>query len=161
HTEILDLGEPERGDVMVFRYPDDPTVDYIKRVIGLPGDTIAYHDNQLYVNGEPVPVAPVGLYTGDGAPLQYMTRLEAEQLPGGVEHPILDVLGRPGPQQQPITVPPHHYFVMGDNRDNSADSRVWGFVPEENLIGEAFMIWLSIDFDDLDIRWSRIGNSID
>lgn len=161
HTEILDLGAPERGDVMVFRYPEDPSMDYIKRVIGLPGDTIAYRGNQLYVNGEPVPKKPVGLYTGDGAPPRAVTRLWLENLPDGPTHPLLNVVGRPGPQQMKVTVPPHHYFVMGDNRDNSADSRVWGFVPEKNLVGEAFMIWLSIDFDDFDIRWSRIGNSID
>lgn len=160
HTEILDLGEPERGDVMVFRYPGDPSVDYIKRVIGLPGDTIAYRNGHLYVNDKLVPVEPIGLYTGDGAP-DVMTRLEVETLPGDIEHPILDELSRPGPQQPTVTVPPHHYFVMGDNRDNSADSRIWGFVPEDNLVGEAFMIWLSIDYDDWDIRWSRIGSTID
>lgn len=160
HTEFLDLGQPERGDVMVFRYPNNPSVDYNKRVIGLPGDTIAYRHNQLFVNGELVPVKPIGLYTGDGAP-PIPTRLSIETLPGDYEHPILDELGRPGPQQPTIKVPPHHFFVMGDNRDNSADSRVWGFVPEKNLVGEAFMIWLSIDYDSLGIRWSRIGNIID
>lgn len=159
HTEILDLGEPERGDVMVFRYPRDPSVDYIKRVIGLPGDTIAYRRGQLYINGEPVPVKPLGLYVGDGAP-NVPTRLEIETLPGDIEHPILDEITRLGPEQPTITVPPHHFFVMGDNRDNSADSRIWGFVPERNLVGEAFMIWLSVDFDDWGIRWSRVGSMI-
>lgn len=159
HNKFVDLGEPERGDVMVFRYPRDPSVDYIKRVIGLPGDTIAYRGNQLFVNGEPVAYKPVGLYTGDGAP-RVPTQLDIETLPGGVEHPILDELDRPGPPQPTVTVPPHHFFVMGDNRDNSADSRIWGFVPEKNLIGKAFMIWLSIDFDNFGIRWSRVGSGI-
>src|SRR5699024_8424438 len=161
HTKIFDIGEPERGDVMVFRYPDDPTKDYIKRVIGLPGDTVAYRGNQLYVNGKQVPAEAAGLYTGEGAPADFMTELLYEDLPGGTVHPILDVMGRPGPQQRSIKVPPHHYFVMGDNRDNSADSRVWGFVPESNLVGQAFMIWLSIDFNHFGIRWSRIGSIID
>lgn len=161
HTEFLDLGEPERGDVMVFRYPPEPTKDYIKRVIGLPGDIIAYRDERLYINGERVPVEALGLYQADGASPREITRLLLEDLPGGPTHPILDVRGREGATQIQIKVPPEHYFVMGDNRDNSADSRIWGFVPRENLVGEAFLIWMSIDFSDFDIRWSRIGNTIE
>lgn len=161
HTKIVDIGEPQRGDVMVFRYPEDPTKDYIKRVIGLPGDTVAYHGTQLFVNGKAVPAEAAGLYTGEGAPAHFMTRLLFEDLPDGPVHPILDIENRPGPQQNTVKVPPHHYFVMGDNRDNSADSRVWGFVPESALVGQAFMIWLSIDFNDFGIRWSRIGSIID
>ncbi len=159
HTEFVDLGEPERGDVMVFRYPPNPTRDYIKRVIGLPGDQITYRDDRLYINGDLVPVEFMRRYRFDDGPSIEVTRLLMEDLPGGPQHPILDVQGRQSPGIS-VTVPPHHYFVMGDNRDNSADSRVWGFVPQDHLVGEAFMIWMSIDFDGFDVRWSRIGNTI-
>jgi|SRR5699024_15805 len=161
HTKILDIGEPERGDVVVFRYPRDPSTDYIKRVIGLPGDTIAYRNNRLYVNGTLVPTRQIGLRVDKNNPLQSVARVKREQLPDAPEHSILNVIDRPGKQQSEVQVKPGHYFVMGDNRDNSSDSRVWGQVPEENLIGRAFMTWLSIDFSDFGIRWSRLGRSIE
>src|SRR5699024_5346315 len=130
HTRFLDLGEPERGDVVVFRYPQDPHVDYIKRIVGLPGDIVAYVGHNLYINGELVPVESAGPYTGDGAPRQGVAELLYETLPSGHRHPVLDTAERFNPQQAPVKVPADHYFVLGDNRDNSADSRVWGFVPE-------------------------------
>lgn len=157
HTEFLDLGEPERGDIIVFRYPPDPTKDYIKRVIGLPGDRIAYRDEHLYLNGERVPLAERAVYDGPDADANARMLRFIEQLPGGADHPVLQVVGRQGPDVS-VTVPEGHYFVMGDNRDNSADSRVWGFVPEDHLVGKAFMTWMSIDFDDFDVRFSRIGH---
>lgn len=157
HTKFVDIGEPERGDVVVFRYPPDPTKDYIKRVIGLPGDQVTYRDEHLYVNGQRVALDGQGVYDGPDADALATMRRFIEHLPGGVEHPVLQVVGRRGPDVS-VTVPEHHYFVMGDNRDNSADSRVWGFVPEENLVGKAFMIWMSIDFSDFDVRFSRIGH---
>lgn len=163
--KIISLGTPNRGDVMVFRYPLDPSVDYIKRVIGLPGDTILYQNKTLYINGkeithvrdgdffEPDRSAYVGRYT--------------EQL-GNVKHSIL--LDKYAPQNfMPIadypyrknceyldkgvrcTVPPNHYFMMGDNRDNSLDSRYWGFVPDANIVGRAFFIWMNFSHP------SRIG----
>lgn len=156
HTKILSTGEPHRGDVVVFRYPNDPSVDYIKRIVGLPGDTVAYRNEQLYINGKPVPRKDLGIYDGPDADVYDQMRLFMEQLPGAKPHKMLHVVGRPGPQAQ-VTVPPGHYFAMGDNRDNSADSRIWGFVPEKNLVGRAFMIWLSVDFSDFDVRLSRIG----
>ncbi len=159
HTEFVDLGEPERGDVMVFRYPPNPTRDYIKRVIGLPGDKISYRGDQLYINGELVPRESKGRYDGNDEPSVEITRVLIEELPGGTQHAILDVQGRQSPDIS-VMVPPHHYFVMGDNRDNSADSRVWGFVPQDHVVGKAFMIWMSIDFDEFDLRWSRIGDVI-
>ncbi|MBH04082.1 MAG: signal peptidase I [Xanthomonadales bacterium] len=156
HTKIVPTGEPERGDVVVFRYPKNPSVDYIKRIVGLPGDTITYRDEQLYINGTAVPRDDKGLYTGPNADVYDDMRLFIEHLPDGPDHKMLHVVGRSGPEVS-VTVPEDEYFAMGDNRDNSADSRVWGFVPEDNLVGRAFMIWLSVNISDFDIRFSRIG----
>jgi len=158
--KIIETGSPKRGDVVVFRYPEDPSVDYIKRVVGLPGDTISYYGKQLYVNGEPAKQKRLGIYTATGTAL-YMTgadrRIEAL---GNTEHEILVVKGRRSPEGE-FVVPDGHYFVMGDNRDNSNDSRVWGFVPDENLVGKAFMIWMSWDSVQNRVSWERIGNSIE
>jgi signal peptidase I len=158
HSKIIETGEPKRGDVMVFRYPKNPDEDYIKRVIGLPDDTITYRNEQLYINGKPVPRKQLGIYDGPDANLYARMRLFLEILPGsGKHHEMLHIIGRQGPDVTHVTVPKGKYFVMGDNRDNSSDSRIWGFVPEHNLVGRAFMIWLSIDFSSFDVRFSRIG----
>jgi signal peptidase I len=157
HTKFLDLGEPERGDVVVFRYPPDPTKDYIKRVIGMPGDQVTYADEHLFINGDPVDLEQLGVYDGPDADALSTMQQFLETLPNDVQHPVLQVDGRRGPDVS-VTVPQNHYFVMGDNRDNSADSRVWGFVPEDNLVGKAFMIWMSIDFSEFDVRFGRIGH---
>jgi len=125
NNEFLDLGEPERGDVIVFRYPRDPTTPFIKRVVGVPGDRIAY----------------------------------LEKL-GGDEHYILVQEGASGIEVKTQVIPEGHYFVLGDNRDNSRDSRYWGTVPEELLIGKAFTIWMSWDWGH-GINWQRIGTSIE
>jgi signal peptidase I len=168
-TKIVNIGSPKRGDVMVFRYPVDPTVDYIKRVVGLPGDEVAYLDKKLYINGKPVPRVRDGDYLEqDGvAYTAHFTPQFIEQL-GEVEHKIL-VEERLSQDLKPIsnfpyrekceylsngvrcTVPDGVYFMMGDNRDNSLDSRFWGFVPEANIVGRAFLIWMN--FSNL----SRIG----
>ncbi|WP_136248505.1 signal peptidase I [Halomonas borealis] len=139
-TEIVDVGEPERGDVMVFRFPSDPSVDFIKRVIGLPGDRIRYEGKQLFVNGEPVAKSLLE----DDAVAAPGERLLEEQL-GEVMHPVYNNPRDPGPQMREITVPPGHYFMMGDNRDHSNDSRYWGFVPEDNIVGKAFAVWMHWD----------------
>lgn len=172
NTRILATGEPKRGDVFVFRFPEDPSQDYIKRVIGLPGDEISYRNKTLFVNGEQVPNKYFGPYTGPSEPSgrdMSGAQEQIESLPNSVaagndkspnptiDHHILlmaDVLsGREGSWH----VPEGHYFAMGDNRDNSLDSRFWGFVPEENLVGRAFLIWMNwsggIDF-------GRIGTII-
>jgi signal peptidase I len=133
-TKILDVGDPERGDVMVFRYPKDGETNYIKRVIGLPGDTIRYQDEQLYINGEKVPTSFVARLP----PVE----LRREDL-GEVEHDIFRTLGRKGPGGEgEWVVPEGHYFMMGDNRDNSNDSRYWGTVPDKMIVGKAFGIWM-------------------
>ncbi|RKR06319.1 signal peptidase I [Kushneria sinocarnis] len=137
HTRILDVGEPQRGDIMVFRFPQEPDVDFIKRVIGVPGDHIRYENKQLYVNGKPVPKELL-----DDAPAANPEEdLLLEHL-FGRDHRIYNNPNDPGPQMREITVPPGHYFMMGDNRDHSNDSRYWGFVPENNIVGKAFAVWM-------------------
>jgi signal peptidase I len=153
NKKIFDIGEPERGDVVVFRYPRDPSLDYIKRVIGLPGDHIAYYNKVLYINGEPMPREFVGQYKGPG---QTFANEYNEKL-GSIDHEMLLMPARPNNLQGEYIVPEGTYFVMGDNRDNSNDSRVWGPVPEANLVGKAFMIWMH--FSD-DMHFERIGDVI-
>jgi signal peptidase I len=168
NSKFLDLGEPERGDVVVFRFPQDESVDYIKRVIAVPGDQVYYRDKTIYVNGEPLETIPLGNYIDEnGRPTGLIEMVE--QVGEGREHEIL-VNPRTGDfprscgvlARGPVTVPEGMYFVMGDNRDNSNDGRCWGFVPEENLVGKAFAIWMSWDGsrDGFPIAFGRIGDLI-
>jgi signal peptidase I len=157
NKKIIGVGEPQHGDVMVFRYPDDPSLDYIKRVIGVPGDRIVYVNKRLTVNGQELAVKPAGDYLYKER-MSYANRY-LETI-GGRQHSIL--LEEDAPAAVPFvkqfpfrndctynseglacTVPPGHYFLMGDNRDNSSDSRVWGFVPDANIVGKAFFIWFN------------------
>jgi signal peptidase I len=166
NKKVLELNSPQRGDVVVFRYPVDPSLDYIKRVVGLPGDKVEYRNKRLTINGQAMPMRPNGDYL-DKEKLYYTPRF-VESL-GGVEHDALVEDEAPPfvphvmsfPQRGNCLynaegficeVPAGHYFMMGDNRDNSQDSRVWGFVPDENLVGKAFFIWFN--FGD----WKRIGS---
>ncbi len=160
-TKILGVGEPSRGDVAVFRFPKEPSIDYIKRVVGLPGDKIAYRDKNLFVNGKRIAVSNIGPYveTKNGTPIPGATRL-SEKLFDDTGHEILIEARKPSFNGEWL-VPAGQYFVMGDNRDNSNDSRFWGYVPEENLVGKAFMIWMNFNLDDGGVEWSRIGNSIE
>ena len=161
NKKIINNNDPQRGDVMVFRYPKDTSVDYIKRVVGIPGDEISFRNQQLFLNGEAVPMEqtpPPGFYDEDA--LRYFP--EFKEKFGSAEHRILV-----NPQSQPFygaedkitfpfrencrysaegvtcKVPAGHYFMMGDNRDNSQDSRFWGFVPDENIVGRAFFVWMN------------------
>jgi signal peptidase I len=157
NKKVMDVGNPQRGEVMVFRYPDDPSLDYIKRVVGVPGDKVSYHDKRLNINGEDQPVKQVEDFLHQEK-RQY-SRQYLETL-NGVQHAIILEDDAPAyvgnPRQFPFrdnciynssgftcTVPPGHYFMMGDNRDGSSDSRIWGFVPEENIVGKAFFIWFN------------------
>ncbi len=153
HT-FIETGKPQRGDVFVFHYPPDPSIDYIKRVIGLPGDKIAYRNKQLFINGEPLDMTPVGKYEYIGSGLNLVVAQQYQETLEGKSHDILiedSAISFDGE----VEVPAGHYFAMGDNRDNSKDSRVWGFVPEDNLVGKAFLIWWNFD------NFSRIGNTIE
>lgn len=165
NLKIINITEPQRGDVMVFRFPRDPSVDYIKRVVGIPGDTIRYESGRVILNGELLPLIDSGEFY-DGERLTFSSRF-TEHI-GDVNHGVLVDVGKPGliapvadfsfRDQCAYTrlgvtckVPAGNYFVMGDNRDNSLDSRYWGFVPEQNIVGKAFFVWMN--FSDL----SRIG----
>ena len=166
NKKIIDIGEPQRGDVMVFRYPEDPSLDYIKRVIGVPGDKVAYQNKRLSINGQPVETTRIADYLH---PERLYYSKQFVEKADGVEHRVLNDADAPGFIVDAAqfeyrnnclynnagvicTVPPGHYFMMGDNRDNSRDSRFWGFVPEQNIVGKAFFVWFN--FSDL----KRIGS---
>ena len=164
NNTFFEMNHPKRGDVFVFHYPPAPAVDYIKRVIGLPGDRVKYQDKKLTINGEPITLQYTGDYEYLMSGLNVMTAKQYREQLGSVQHDILihDVIGNYDPDtiggkfanDEEIIVPAGYYLAMGDNRDNSSDSRVWGFVPEKNLVGKAFFIWMNFD------QGSRIGNSI-
>jgi len=159
NTKVINVEEPERGDVVVFRYPKDPSVDYIKRVVGLPGDTVRYANKVVYVNGKPAGQVPAGVYLGKGSGVSMSGASKRREQLGDVQHDILVMPRTPGVEGQ-YTIGKGEYFVMGDNRDNSNDSRYWGTVPEENLVGKAFRIWMNWDGANGGIDWDRIGMKI-
>lgn len=158
-TKFVKMGAPKRGDILVFRFPKDTSIDFIKRVVGVPGDKISYKDKVLYLNGEAVAQEFNGKMTDVGVSGKTrVVNLFKEMLPNKPH----DIFVQPtdGKNLDEVIVPEGKYFVMGDNRDNSEDSREWGFVPEELILGKAFFTWLSWDGVSKDIRWSRIGHSI-
>ncbi|WP_019140883.1 signal peptidase I [Noviherbaspirillum massiliense] len=159
NKKIIDINVPQRGDVMVFKFPKDPSLDYIKRVVGVPGDKIVYKNKRLTVNGKEVSYEPLPDYLDEehlSYSKQYLEKLN------GVSHRILNDDRAPAYVPNPdatfpyrdlcsyntegfaCNVPAGHYFMMGDNRDNSLDSRYWGFVPDENIVGKAFFIWMNL-----------------
>ena len=164
NNTFIEMYQPKRGDVIVFHYPPDPKIDYIKRVVGVPGDKIQYQDKQLIINGKKLDVTYENNYEYEMQGANIISARKSKEQLGDVPHDILvhdipnqynaDMPGAKLQDGETITVPEGSYFAMGDNRDNSADSRVWGFVPEKNLVGKAFYIWMNFD------QFSRIGNSI-
>lgn len=170
--KIVEINNPQRGDVMVFHYPENPSIDYIKRVVGLPGDTIVYRGKQVSVNGVPQDLQSEGEYNYVDTGLNLVSTIRFNENLSGHEHPILQNPEMPGIHPSSVaefplreqcnyifdemrcTVPAGHYFMLGDNRDNSRDSRYWGFVPEKLIVGKAFFIWMN--FGDL----KRVGLTI-
>jgi len=186
--KIVPIGEPKRGDVVVFRYPPDPAINYIKRLVGMPGDRVRVLSDQLIINNMPIPMVSDGRYD-DGC--YHNMRLSNETL-GGHKHQTLscltsgDIFVPPGPtcsrhlernyeceeslvpgehdrgDSEELVVPPGQYLMIGDNRDNSSDGRFWGFVPEDHLVGKATRIWFNWDLQRSGgPNWSRIGHKID
>ncbi len=171
NRKIVDVGPIRRGDVVVFRYPADPNVDYIKRVVGTPGDKIAYRAKRLWINGAQVPFEPAGFYTD--AELNYLRLPTFTEKLGEKSHTMMVVPAQPPVDLAQVrqfahrdnceynddgfscTVPAGHYFMMGDNRDQSSDSRYWGFVPDDHIKGRAFLVWMN--FGD----FKRIGSGIE
>ena len=156
-TKIIPIGDPERGDVMVFRYPNDPRINYIKRVVGLPGDRIGYADKQLYINGQPVERELAAELADDevpaGHPLQALAKVDIyQEYLGDAAHQARYKAMSQTPPAQEWLVPEGHYFMVGDNRDNSNDSRywsapgmspeLWGMVPDNYIVGKAFAVWM-------------------
>jgi len=186
NRKIVDVGEPRRGDVVVFRWPVDPSTNFIKRLVGLPGDHVEVRDNRIHINGKPVDFTIAKDRYSDGC---YVNLAQAEERLGSHEHeaifcpvaldrqPVLPACNRrgvrgyvcgdedapAGSRMEPFVgdVPPGHYLMMGDNRDNSDDGRRWGYVPEENLVGRATRIWFNWDLRRSGgPMWSRIGSAI-
>jgi signal peptidase I len=159
NAKVLETGAPQRGDVVVFRYPKDPSVDYIKRVVGIPGDRISYYNKMLHINGEPAEQLTSSVYVGKGSGVSMSGASERIEQLGDMQHHILVMPRTPGLEGEYI-VPEGSYFVMGDNRDNSNDSRYWGPVPEQNLVGKAFRIWMNWDSANGGVDPDRIGMKI-
>ena len=172
HTKITSGEKPKRGDVAVFRYPEDESLDYIKRVVGLPGDHISYYNRRLSVNDKPLNVKLDSSYQGLGESSDLVInqgcdnakakcKVYNEEM-GDVSYTIMTNPDVRYSADGELFVPPGHYFVMGDNRDHSNDSRFWGFVPEENLVGKAVMIWMHWDWRNggTGLEVSRIGTRI-
>jgi signal peptidase I len=170
--KVIDVNDPRRGEVMVFHFPEDPSVDYIKRIVGIPGDLVEYRDKRLSINGQPLSYRENGTFSFETGGLNFVTGIVYQEKLGDREHATMTIPGIPGfiqeqlktfPYQEDCTynedsfacrVPEGHYFMMGDNRDGSNDSRYWGFVPERYIVGKAFFIWMN--FGDL----KRIGTTI-
>lgn len=158
-TKMIEMKEPKRGDIIVFRFPNNTKIDFIKRVIAVPGDKISYKNKTVFLNGQPLSQEYIGqTYDKDITGINHYVKHYKEKV-NSIEHSIFVHPGN-GKTHNEITVPEGHYFVMGDNRDNSEDSREWGFVPENLILGKAFFVWMSWDPMSKDIRWKRLGTSI-
>jgi signal peptidase I len=171
NLEIIDTGKPKNGDVAVFRYPRKPSINFIKRVIGVPGDHVVYRNKVLYINDKIISQQLLGTYSGTGSGEKMNGATLKKETLLGSEHDILLVPGKPDMSHMyfsdfykqgniDMLVPEGNYFVMGDNRDESHDGRFWGLVPKDNLVGKAFLIWFNWDVGH-GLFFDRIGNSIE
>ncbi len=158
-TELIKIGRPERGDVFVFRYPERPWQNFIKRVVGIPGDKIRWQAEKLYVNDQLVSAEQTGKYAAIDQSGHSTDSMRLKENLTGVEHDII-LLQRHFPVSGEKIVPEGKYFAMGDNRFGSHDSRFWGFVPEENLVGKAMFIWMHYAGKNDGINLSRVGTGI-
>ncbi|MFN8909171.1 MAG: signal peptidase I [Betaproteobacteria bacterium] len=172
NTKVIPVNTPQRGEVMVFRYPENPSLDYIKRVVGTPGDVVEYRNKRLTVNGVLVPVEAEPDYSYADSGLNFISARRFRETLGGQGHSVIVNLDSPPVQLAGVRSFPHranceyneegfvckvpagHYFMMGDNRDSSSDSRYWGFVPDANVVGKAFLIWWNFG------EFNRIGTGI-
>ncbi|MDF3054421.1 MAG: lepB2 [Gammaproteobacteria bacterium] len=164
--KFMDIGEPKRGDIVLFYYPVDPSVVFVKRLVGMPGDYIEYKDKVFYINGKQMTQVDQGSTIDEEpetahSPQENIPVYLKEENLDGVKHQIYIRSDQPSwIGNFSVTVPKDQYFMVGDNRDNSDDSRTWGFVPKDNLIGKAFGIWMSWDAIHHRIRWERIGEAV-
>ncbi len=157
NKKIIEIHEPKRGDIVVFHWPVNPKVDFIKRVVGLPGDTISYVNKVFFINGieakqEYQETVPYHHESGN-----IVDALKLQENLFGVKHEIYQFPSRPDENFSNLTVPAGMYFMIGDNRDDSADSRTWGFVPESYIVGKPLYVLLSWDSDSFNLRWKRSG----
>jgi signal peptidase I len=159
NRQIMNLKGPKRGEVVVFRYPKDPLVEYIKRIVGVPGDRIRYRNKTLYINGEPSKQQLVGVYAAKGYGASMSGAEERIEILGNKQHNIL-IMPEAASIEGEYIIQDGEYFVMGDNRDNSNDSRYWGAVPEDNLVGKALFILFGWDPLSEGNGWERIGKII-
>ena len=157
-SKLVDISIPKRGDVVVFRYPGNEKINFIKRVIGLPGDTVNYENKNLYINN----IKYKKVKKNEHKYLNDFFREEIEIFSESNKTKSYDILNdnMTPTNDDTFIVPEGKYFVMGDNRDHSSDSRYWGFVPDENLVGKAFLIWMSFNSENFSFKYKRIGNSI-
>lgn len=153
-TKIMPIAEPKLGDVALFHWPPEFSYIFVKRVVGTPGDHVVYKNKTLFINGKKAEQKVVGSGYDDHKGKVVEKRIENLN---GIQHAIYIDPDQPSRPPLDIVVPKGHYFMMGDNRDDSDDSRMWGFVPEHNLIGKAFLVWMSWDSKNYRVRWHRIG----
>lgn len=157
HNELIPFGQPKRGDIALFYYPNDPNLIFVKRVIGLPGDHVIYKNKMLSINGKLIPQKDLGLTQNIDDTGRPETVKKVEENLFGEKYNIIIQPYTPNYREIDLVVPKHQYFMMGDNRDNSNDSRYWGTVPEGDFIGKALLVWMSWDANTWHVRWNRIG----